>query len=266
MHLQSKYDDLKKGLSSLGRVLVCFSGGVDSTLLLKIAFDELGRDNVLALIAQSKTYPRHECDAAIALAEQLGVSYELVESDELDDEDYLANTKNRCYYCKRHLFEIALKVAVSHCIAHVLEGSNVDDQSDYRPGRKAGIEAGIVSPLLDAGLTKADIRQLSEQLGLSTYKKPSMACLASRIPYGTRIDQGILEQIEKSEFFLKELGIRQLRVRYHGNVARIEVAEDDVNTVIERKSHIVETLKGMGFIYVTLDLAGYRTGSMNDIL
>jgi pyridinium-3,5-biscarboxylic acid mononucleotide sulfurtransferase len=266
MGLQSKYNDLKTALSSLGRVLVCFSGGVDSTFLLKVAFDELGRNNVLALIAQSKTYPRHECDAAIALAAQIGVSCELVESDELDDECYLANTNNRCYHCKRHLFNIACKVAASHRIAHVLEGANVDDKSDYRPGRKAGLEAGIISPLLDAGLTKTEIRQLSMQFNLPTYNKPSMACLASRIPYGTRIDQGILEQIEKSEFILKELGIRQFRVRYHGNTARIEVGEDDVNTVIEKKSHIVDALKGMGFVYVTLDLAGYRTGSMNDVL
>jgi pyridinium-3,5-biscarboxylic acid mononucleotide sulfurtransferase len=262
----NKLQTVKSDIITLGRVLVCFSGGVDSSFLLKVALDAVGKHNVIALIARSQTYPTYECDTAIQLAEEMGASYEIVESDEMSDESYLINSKERCYFCKRHLFDIARKIANRHGIDHVLEGSNVDDQNDYRPGRRAGEEAGIISPLFNAGLAKSEIRQLSKYLGLPTHTKPSMACLASRIPYGIRIDADILKRVEKSEEFLKRLGMSQLRVRYHGHVARIEVGEDDFNKVIENRNHIVETLQEMGFLYVTLDLKGYRTGSMNDVL
>ena len=266
METDAKFERLKEIIRGLGDALVAYSGGVDSTLLLKTCIDVLGPGQVLAFIAGSETYPEKELEAACDVAKSLGVQYEVVRTTEMEDKDFLANTKDRCYYCKRHLFDDALKMAEKKGFRNVLEGSNVDDQGDYRPGRRAIAEKKILSPLLEAGLTKQEIRTISERLGLSTFSKPSLACLASRIPYGTKINERILRMIERSEEFLTSLGIGQVRVRYHGGVARVEVEEKDFDTVFEHKDEIVDVLRDFGFIYVTLDLKGYRTGSMNEVL
>jgi len=266
MDIEEKYKVLQVIVKGLGDALVAYSGGVDSTLLLRACVDVLGPEHVLAFIAASETYPEKEVEAACGIANSLGVEYEVVRTTEMEDKAFLDNTKDRCYHCKLHLFDDALKMAEKRGFRNVLEGSNVDDQGDYRPGRKAIAEKKIRSPLLEAGLTKKEIRKISEQLGLPTFDKPSLACLASRIPYGTRINERILRMIERSEEFLTSLGIGQVRVRYHGGVARVEVEEDDFNTVLDHKDEIVDTLRDFGFIYVTLDLKGYRAGSMNEVL
>jgi len=259
-----KYEDLKAIIGKMGRVAICYSGGVDSTLLLKASVDALGKGGVFALIARSETYPEQEIESAVAFARGLGIDHEVIVTDEMGDEAYLRNTKERCYHCKQHLFGRVREIAGGRGIDHVLEGSNVDDQGDFRPGRRAGQELGIESPLLKAGLTKADIRQVSKQLGLPTHNKPSLACLASRIPYGTRIEKDVLKKIEGAEQFLRSLGIGQVRVRFHGQVARIEVTEEDFDSVMAHRDEIGNALTGLGFLYVTLDLKGYRTGSMNE--
>ena len=264
MNTQEKYEKLKADLKALGRVVVCFSGGVDSTLLLKAAGEALGAENVLALIARSETYPEREIAEAVAFARASGINFEVIETDEMGDDCFLSNTSERCYFCKQHLFGRAWEIARQRGFGHVLEGSNVDDRTDYRPGRRAGQELLVRSPLLDAGLSKADIRAISAALGLPTHDKPSLACLASRIPYGTRIEAEVLERIERAEEFLRGLGIGQVRVRYHGQVARIEVVEEDFDKVMAAKDEISEALTKAGFLYVTLDLKGYRTGSMNE--
>lgn len=266
MNAETKYERLKEIVKGLGNTLVAFSGGVDSTLLLKTCIDVLGATRVRALIATSETYPDREIEAARKIAESLGVAYEVIQTTEMADKEFLANTKERCYHCKLHLFGDALTVAEKYGLKYVVEGSNVDDQGDYRPGRRAIAELKIRSPLLEAGLTKKEIRALSEELGLPTFNKPSLACLASRIPYGTRITENVLGMIERSEGFLAGLGIRQVRVRYHGGVARVEVEEEDFDTVLDRREEIVQALNSFGFMYVTLDLKGYRTGSMNEVL
>jgi uncharacterized protein len=264
MEAHEKYEGLKDVLKGLGRVVVCYSGGVDSTLLLKAAADALGRQNVLALIARSQTYPEREIEEAVTFARASGIDYEVIETDEMGDDCFLSNTSERCYFCKRHLFGRAWEIARQRGFDYVAEGSNVDDRSDYRPGRRAGLELAIKSPLLEAGLSKADIRSVSAALGLPTHDKPSLACLASRIPYGTRIEAETLKRIERAEEFLRGLGIGQVRVRYHGQVARIEVLEEDFDKVMAARGEIADALTQAGFLYVTLDLKGYRTGSMNE--
>lgn len=266
METDAKYERLKEIVKGLGDAMVAYSGGVDSTLLLRTCVDVLGPEHVLAFIAASETYPEREVEAACGMAKSFGVEYEVVRTREMEDLDFLANTKERCYHCKLHLFDDALKIAQRRGFRNILEGSNVDDLGDYRPGRRAVAEKKIRSPLLEAGLTKKEIRTISEQLGLPTFNKPALACLASRIPYGTKINERILRMIERSEEFLASLGIGQLRVRYHGGVARVEVEETDFDTVLDHKDEIVDALRDFGFIYVTLDLKGYRTGSMNEVL
>jgi pyridinium-3,5-biscarboxylic acid mononucleotide sulfurtransferase len=264
MDAQEKYNRLKEEVGGLKRVVVAFSGGVDSTFLLKVSVDVLGREDVLAFIGSSPTFPVSEIEEAKRLAEEIGVDYLVVETSEMADQNFLQNTRQRCYYCKSNLFDLARRVAEKKGFAHVLEGSNLDDMDDFRPGRKACIEKGVLSPLLEAELTKQDIRALSLMLGLPTHDKPSYACLSSRIPYGTPIDREILGKIEQSEAFIRGVGVRQVRVRYHGSVARIEVAETDIGTIIAHGQAIADALAQCGFTYVTLDLKGYRTGSMNE--
>ena len=263
--LETKLDDLKKLVRQMGKVIVAYSGGTDSTLLLKVAHDELGED-AIAVTAVSPSTPRDELDSAISMAEEIGAQHLLIDSDELDNPDYVANSPQRCYHCKHLRFGKLLEMARDKGYAHVVDGNNLDDLGDHRPGMRAARELGVRSPLKEAGLTKADIRALSRKLGLPTWNKPSGACLASRLPYGTPITSARLKQIEDAERFIRSLGISQLRVRLHGDVARIEAEAKDLPTLLENRSAIVNELRGLGFSYVTADLEGYRTGSMNETL
>jgi pyridinium-3,5-biscarboxylic acid mononucleotide sulfurtransferase len=259
----AKFEHLKEIIKGLDKVLVSYSGGVDSTFLLKCCVDVLGKKNVLAFIGTSPSYPAREVEEAKKYADLMGAEYVCVETSEMDDANYVRNPRERCYHCKSNLFDIAEKTAKTRGLKHILEGSNLDDMDDFRPGRRACTERNIVSPILMAKLTKAEVRELSKALGLPTHDKPSLACLASRIPYGTAISAPLLKKIELSEEFLKGLGVKQVRVRYHGDMARIEVAGKDFETVMANKERIVKQLKEYGFTYVALDLAGYKTGSMN---
>ncbi len=263
MKNEQKYSRLKAIIKDLQRVVVAFSGGVDSTFLLKVCIDVLGRENVVAFTGLSPTCPEREIAEVRRLSALIGVECILAETTEMDDPRFIENNTSRCYFCKTHLFAKAREIAEQRGFSHVVEGANVDDMDDFRPGRKACSEQGVKSPLLEAGLTKEEIRELSEMLALPTYDKPSFACLSSRVPYGTAIDEKILKRIERSEDFIQGLGIRQVRVRYHGNVARIEVLDKDFDAVMAQRDKITKALKHYGFHYVVLDLKGYRTGSMN---
>jgi pyridinium-3,5-biscarboxylic acid mononucleotide sulfurtransferase len=264
MDIHRKHNKLKEFIGSLGRVIVAFSGGVDSTLLLKVCLDALGRDNIIAFIGTSPVHPERETTEAIHIAQQLEVDYVVVQTEEMENTHFITNPRERCYHCKSGLLEQIRKVAQTRGIAHIVEGSNVDDESDFRPGSRAVTEKEVLSPLKVAGLTKNEIRELSRNLFLPTHNKPSFACLASRIPYGTTITGEILKQVELSEEFLKGLGLRQVRVRYHGEVSRIEAEEEDMAIIIQHRNKIYDGLKALGFTYITLDLKGYRTGSLNE--
>jgi uncharacterized protein len=266
MELETKYENLKKIIRGFSRVIVAYSGGVDSTLLLKVCVDVLGRENVLALIGISPTYPKTEIEEAKKLADLIGASFKTIDTLEMDDLDFVKNTRDRCYYCKSHLFRSARELAGREGYAQVLEGSNLDDEKDFRPGRRAIAELKVRSPLLEAGLSKKEIRSLSKMLELPTHEKPSYACLSSRIPYGTAISTELLNRIELSEQFLKGLGLTQVRVRCHNDIARIEVEPREFPEVMNHKEQIIQELKQFGFNYVTLDLQGFRTGSMNEPL
>jgi uncharacterized protein len=265
--LSKKHEKLKEILKSCGDLLVAYSGGVDSSLLLKIAHDVLGK-NVLAVIAQSKTYTKEEGDSAVKYAKKIGVRYQVIHTDEFNDERFISNPPERCYYCKKELFSRLSSIAKKEGIKHVADGSNVSDLSDYRPGAKALKEYGVKSPLRDAGFTKEDIRKLSKELKIPVWNKPALACLASRIPYGTRISSDVLGKIEKGERFLKGLGLKQVRVRHHGDLARIEVDKCDIVSLVEGglADKIDKKFKNLGYHFVTIDLEGYRTGSMNETL
>jgi uncharacterized protein len=264
MDINEKYENLKKIIHPLSKVIVAFSGGVDSTLLLKVCVDALGRENVLAFIGTSPVHPERETTDAINIAQYLGADHVVVQTDEMENTDFTSNPRERCYHCKSGLLDQIQEVARARGFIHIVEGSNLDDEGDFRPGSRAVAEKGIMSPLRAAGLTKQEIRALSRMLNLPTYGKPSFACLASRISYGTIITKDILKQIESSEEFLKGIGFKQVRVRYHGDIARIEVEEGDISTIIEHRFEIYEKLKAFGFSYVTIDLKGYRTGSLNE--
>lgn len=263
MNIDDKFSAVKEVLKDLQKVVVAFSGGVDSTFLLKVSVEVLGRNNVLAFIGRSPTCPEREMKEALKLSALIGAEYLIADTSEMDDSRFIENNASRCYFCKTHLFTKAWEIAGQKGFLHIVEGSNLDDMDDFRPGRKACIEQNVKSPLLMAGLTKKEIRELSGKLCLPTHDKPSFACLSSRVPYGTSIDTTILKKIERSEDFLHSLGIRQARVRYHGNVARIEVLEEDFNAVLTNRTRILETLRQYGFTYITLDLKGYQMGSMN---
>jgi len=264
---RSKYEVLRESLSGLGSLAVAFSGGVDSALLVRVAHDVLG-DKTLAVTAASSTYPTAEEEAARELAAGLGVSHVVIHTEELDIEGFKENPPDRCYYCKRELFTRIRQVAEERGIANIADGSNADDLKDYRPGARAVRELGVLTPLRDAALTKADIRALSHELGLPTWDKPAYACLASRFPYGTEITPEKLERVRKAEDVLRELGFRQCRVRDHEGVARIEVEPDRVSDLAgaETAGVVSRRFKEFGFDYVTVDLEGYRTGSMNEVL
>lgn len=265
--LKAKYDNLKTILAETGGLLVAYSGGVDSTLLLKAATKVLG-DRALAVTATSETYPPQEFAEAKKLATEIGARQRVIHTSELEVEQFCNNPPERCYYCKTELFGKLLEIAREEGLAAVADGSNVDDMGDYRPGMKAAKELGVISPLREAGLTKDEIREISKELGLPTWDKPSFACLASRFPYGDRITMEKLTQVAAAEQVLRGLGLGQLRVRHHGQTARIEVEPEGFETVIrsDNRARIVEEFHKIGYLYVTLDLDGYRTGSMNEPL
>ncbi len=268
MTLNEKYRQLQLQLHSYGSVAVAFSGGVDSTFLLKVACDTLGADQVLALTATSPTYPAFEFEQSQLLAEQIGVKQLAFESNELEIPGFAENPPRRCYHCKHELFSLFLHQAKKLGYRQVLDGSNLDDLGDYRPGRDAVTELKIASPLLDAQLGKAEIRLLSKQLGLPTWDKQPFACLSSRFPYGTQITAERLKRIDRCENWLRLQGFGNYRVRFHEQIARIEVATDDLDRLLDKslRQQLVAEFKAAGFTYVTLDLQGYRTGSMNETL
>ena len=262
--LHEKYERLQAILREMGSVLVAFSGGVDSTFLLRVAHDLLG-EGAVALTATSPTYPQGEFREAQELAGSIGARQIVVDSNELEIPGFSANPRDRCYHCKKELFQLCLERAAALGLACVADGSNQDDLGDYRPGRRAVAELGVRSPLLEAGLTKAEIRELSRELGLPTWEKQAFACLSSRFPYGTEITADRLAMVERCEESLKARGFRVYRVRYHGDTARIELDPAELPRLLqpELRSEIVGEFKRAGFKYVALDLEGYRTGSMN---
>lgn len=265
--MDKKLETLKEDLINLRSAVVAFSGGVDSTFLLKVAHDILG-DNVLAVTAASSTYPKRELNEAKRYAEDMGVKHMIIQSEELDIKGYAKNPINRCYYCKKELFSKLKDIAAKNNIMYVLDGANLDDTGDYRPGMEAAKELGIISPLKNAKMTKNDIRKFSKEMGLPTWNKPSFACLSSRFPYGNEINRQKLKMVEDSEQFLLDLGFKQVRVRHHGEIARIEVSPEERSKFfnLDIMDKVGKKLKKIGFTYVTLDMLGYKSGNMNAVL
>ena len=264
--LAEKQTDMQAALRELGSVLVAYSGGVDSALVLAVAVQTLGRENVLAVTAVSPSYPSWELDACEKFASTWNAKHEIVHTNEMDDENYTRNDASRCYFCKTELYDLLVPLAQSRGIRVVLNGLNWDDLGDHRPGAKAGVEHGIVSPLKDAGLTKSDVRAWAKQLGLDVWDKPALACLSSRIPYGTPVTLDALHQIDAAERSVRALGLKQVRVRHHGTIARIEVATEELNDAFALREKIDESIRSAGYLYAALDLRGYRSGSLNDVL
>ena len=267
MTIHDKYRVLQENLKALGSVAVAFSSGVDSTFLLKAAQEALG-DKVIAVTASSCSFPKRELEEAKAFCEKNGICQIIVESEELDIDGFRQNPKNRCYLCKHELFEKIWEIAKENGMNAVAEGSNMDDNRDYRPGLIAVKELGVSSPLRQAELSKAEIRELSKEMGLPTWDKQSFACLSSRFVYGETINEKKLVMVDKAEQLLLDMGFHQVRVRIHGNIARIEVLPGEIARIVEEenRTQIASKLKEYWFDYVTLDLLGYRTGSMNETL
>lgn len=246
--------------------MVAFSGGQDSALLLKICSQVLPKPNILAVTAVSATYPKDELRKAKILAKDIGVKLRVIKTAELDNKKFTANSIQRCYFCKKELFLKLIAIARRNKFNFILDASNISDKKDYRPGDIAKKELKIKSPLFEAGFSKKDIRKLSKSLGLSSWNKPSLACLASRVPYGIKITAGLLRRIDQAEAYLISLGFRQVRLRHYNGLCRIEVEKKYINRLLRNRQAIVEKLKNLGYNYITLDLEGYRTGSLNEVI
>ncbi|MCH8963654.1 MAG: ATP-dependent sacrificial sulfur transferase LarE [Planctomycetes bacterium] len=266
--LQAKYDRMCEILRSLEHVAVAFSAGVDSTLVLKVALDTLGSPKVIAATGDSESLARAEFDEARRLTEQLGAQHVVLETDEFQNEDYLANPENRCYYCKTTLYTHLDKYIAEHGINAIVNGINADDYGDWRPGIQAAEEHQVRAPIAEAGITKAEVRTLSEWLGLPTFDKPASPCLSSRVQYGEQITPEKLGMIERAEALLKSLGFRECRVRHHNNLARIEVPLEDIAKITEpeTRARIDACFRELGYNYVTVDLRGFRSGSLNEVI
>lgn len=266
--IDEKLQQLHAKLTELKTTVVAFSGGVDSTFLLKAAIDALGKESVLAAIGVSPSLSEHQHRQARQLASQFGVRLEEIPVGEMEDSAYRANKADRCFHCKSRLFLLLRELSQKNHIPHILCGTNFDDKSDYRPGNRAAEVFGVLSPMMDIGLTKADIRQLSRTMNLPTADLPASPCLASRVAYGLEITEEKLSQVEKAEAFLRQQGFVEFRVRHHGDIARIEIRPADLAKMIAApaRTQIVEHLKSIGFHYITLDLQGFRSGSMNERL
>ncbi|MCF7975029.1 MAG: ATP-dependent sacrificial sulfur transferase LarE [Phycisphaerae bacterium] len=266
MNTLQKYAKLQGILRDLKQVVVAYSGGVDSTFLLKAAVDTLGSDKVLACIGVSPSLARSQYDQAMDNARAMGARVQEVTVEELNDQAYAANKADRCFHCKSHLYTVLKRIAEQAGFGMVICGSNFDDKADYRPGNQAAQKLNVRSPLMDAGLTKADIRALSRDMNLATADIPASPCLASRMAYGLEITADRLAQVEKAEDLLRSLGFVEFRVRHHDTLARIEVTGDDMSRLLEYRGRITESIKALGFTYVTMDLQGFRSGSLNETL
>ena len=267
--LDGKLERMREILRSLGRGAVAFSGGVDSAFVLKVAVDTLGPRNVLAVTGKTASVPERDLEDAVQLAESLGVEHLLIDPGEFENPDYLANPTNRCYYCKDALYGRMGPLVTERGLRAILSGTNADDSADYRPGLSAAKEHSVREPCAEAGLTKVDIRALSAKMGLPTSEKPASPCLSSRVPYGEAITPEKLKMIERAETFLREeLGIAECRVRHHGALARIEVPAEKITSLAdpENRAKIDAALRGIGYLYVAIDLRGFRSGSMNEVI
>ena len=264
----SKLCKLKDIIRNYQKVVVAYSGGVDSTFLLNVCVDVLGSKSIIAVTAVSDSYTMDELKYARSISKMLKVEHIILRTDEMSDPDFINNTPQRCYHCKKHLFSKLKDIAGIRNIKHIIDASNIDDKSDYRPGRKAAKDFSVGSPLVEAGLTKNDIREYSKAFGLNSWNKPANPCLASRIPYGSKITKEKLKKVGKAEVFLKKEGLKIVRLRHHGDLARIEVSEKEIGKLMKkgRRRRIFKYLRGLGFNWVTLDLEGYRAGSLNEIL
>lgn len=261
--LNYKLQKLKNNLKEMGSVLIAFSGGTDSTFLVKVAYDILAKKAV-AITATSSMYPQWEFENAKKYAKNIGIKHITIELKEMEIKNFQKNPINRCYYCKKELFSKIKKIANDENLNYILDGSNVNDETDYRPGIKALKELDVISPLKDVELTKKEIKELSHLMNLETWNKPAFACLASRFPYGVKITKSRLEKIENAEVLLRSLKINQFRVRYHEKIARIEVDKNDFQLVLKNANIITKKFKELGFKYITLDIEGYRGGSLNE--
>ena len=265
MQTEQKLGKLKEKLLEMESVVVAYSGGIDSTLMLKIAYEVLG-DRSAGVTAVSASLPTPERLEAEQIAQQIGAPHYLIESHETEDENYLANTPNRCFFCKSDVYGRLVEFAQNSGYHYVVDGTNHDDVGDHRPGRQAARKYGVRSPLQEVELTKEEIRQLAHQYNLPNWDKPASACLSSRIPYGTTITVQMLSHVEQAEIILHQMGFQKMRVRHHGDIARIEVEPEQFTALIEQRTEITARLKEIGYAYVTMDLAGFRSGSMNEVL